>query len=248
MKRLTFLVALLCLLTTVSLTAQQNSFFIGANGGLNLSQLKYTEDLKEIYSTSNSLTGINGGVLLGMEINNFTLTSGVQYVQKGGEYQTENFEDEIGVGYFTAREKLHFLSVPILLGYRKYVGDKVGLTIAMGPSLNFGINGKIDEEIEYFGSDQVDIQHFDVSFGKGVNNDYKKTQVGFQISPGLIFRLNDKSKLHLNVTWDIGTSDSFNGRYKDANDFFWNNSGDQTNRSTLFTVGYEYHFSFGDKY
>lgn len=248
MKPYVFMLALLCPLSFMTLNAQKNSFFIGATGGVNLSKFKFTEDLSELYTTSNSVFGLNGGVSLGLEIQNFTLTTGARYMQKGGEYQTENFDENGATGFYTGREKLHFVSIPILLGYRKYLGDQIGFSFAMGPSINIGLSGKLDETTEYFGSEEVLVENYVSSFGAGVNDDYRSTQTSFQISPGLVFLLSDKSKLTFNVTWDIGLGDSFNPRYKNANDFFAANKGNQMNRSTLFTLGYEYHFAFGDRY
>lgn len=248
MKHKEFVVALLCFFVSFGATAQQNSVYIGANGGLNGSKLKFTEDLSELYSSTNQRAGLQGGVTAGAEIHNFTISTGLNYVQKGGKYETNNFETNQGTAYFSAREKLHFLSVPILVGYRKYFGEKVAFAFAMGPSINFGLGGKLNETTEYFGSEAVDIQNHKVYFGNDINDDYKGTQIGFQVSPGIVVKVNDKSKINFNVTWDIGTSDSFNPRYKDANDFFDFYKGNQLNRSTMVSIGYEYHFSFGDKY
>jgi hypothetical protein len=248
MKRSAFMPALLCLFSIVTLSAQRNSFYIGANGGVNLSKFKFTEDLSELYPTSNAIVGLNGGVSLGFELQRFTFSTGVQYVQKGSEYQTDNFVDNGATGYFTARERLHYLSIPILVGYRHYLGERAGLSIAMGPSINIGLGGKIDEQTEYFGSEDIEMENYVVSFGTGVNEDYKSAQAGFQISPGLFFNINDRSKLTFNVTWDIGLSDSYNPRYKNANDFFDTNKGNQMNRTAMFSLGYERHFSFGDRY
>lgn len=242
------MLALLCLFGFTSLRAQQSSFFIGANGGGNLSKFKYTEDLSELYPSTNPLLGLNGGFSLGFDIHGFTLSTGLQYIQKGSEYQTDNFVDNGLTGYFTGRERLHFLSIPILVGYRQPLGSRAGLSIAMGPSINIGLGGKIDEEIEYFGTEEVETENYLVSFGTGVNDDYKNTQAGFQISPGFFFNLNDRSKLTFNVTWDIGLNDSFNPRYKNANDFFVTTEGNLLNRSTMFTLGYEHHFRIGDRY
>lgn len=241
------LVVLLTLFAS-TLMAQSNSFFIGANGGANLSKFKYTEDLSELYPTTNAIFGLNGGVSLGFEIQNFTFSTGLQYIQKGSEYQTNNFTDDKGTGFFSAKEKLHYISIPILVGYRKYFGDKIGLSFTLGPSINFGLAGNIDETTEYFGSDQVEMENFKVAYGSGVNDDYRATQIGFQVSPGIVYNINDRSKFTFNITWDFGTGDSFNPRYKNANDFFTDFKGNEINRSTLFTVGYERHFSFGDKY
>ena len=235
-------------MSIAALQAQRNSFYIGANGGVNLSKFKFTEDLAELYPSSKTLFGLNGGFTVGMEIENFTLSSGIQYVQKGSIYETDNFEDEQGIGFFSANERLHFISIPLLFGYRSYLADGFGFTIAMGPSFNLGLGGRIDEEIEYFGSEKVETENYTVRFGNSVNDDYRKMQMGFQISPGMVFTLNDRSKLTFNATWDVGLADSFNKRYKDANQFFETYKGNQLNRSTMFTIGYEHHFSLGDRY
>jgi hypothetical protein len=248
MKRSAFILALLCLFSFSSLFAQHNSFYIGANGGVNLSKFKFTEDLSELYPTSDAIFGLNGGISLGFEVKGFTLSTGLQYVQKGSDYQTDNFVEDGTTGFFSARERLHYLSIPILVGYRHHMGGRAGLSIAMGPSINIGLGGKIDEYTEYFGSDEVDTENYVVSYGTSVNDDYKSTQAGFQISPGLFFVINDRSKLTFNVTWDIGLSDSYNPRYKNANDFFNTTKGNQMNRSTMFSLGYEHHFVIGDRY
>ncbi len=246
MKHLTGFLLLFGL--TFSALHAQNSFFIGANGGVNFSKFKHTVDLAELYSTSNALTGVNGGFTAGFEIGNFTLTSGLQYIQKGGHYETDNFQDTEGTGFFSADERLHFLTIPVLIGYRKNMDSNFGFSIAMGPSFNIGLGGKIDETTEFFGSDEIKEENFTVAFGNSVNDDYRSTQVGFQITPGIFFDINEKSKLTFNITWDIGLNDVFNPRYKQANTFFDEFDGNQFNRSTILTVGYEYHFSFGDKY
>jgi len=248
MKLSAFILTLLCLFSFTAVNAQHNSFYIGANGGVNLSKFKFTEDLSELYPASDAIFGLNGGVALGFEVQGFTLSTGIQYVQKGSDYQTNNFEEEGSTGFFSARERLHYLSIPILVGYRHHMGGRAGLSIAMGPSINIGLGGKIDEQTEYFGSDEVDAENYVVGFGNSVNDDYKSTQAGFQISPGLFFVINERSKLTFNVTWDIGLSDSYNPRYKNANDFFDTTKGNQTNRTTMFSLGYEHHFLIGDRY
>lgn len=228
--------------------AQNSSFYIGVNGGINTSKLKHSEGLHELYPISSTRTGLNGGVDFGFELSGFTLSSGLHYIQKGGVYETDNYQDNLEIAYLTAEEKLHFLSVPILVGYRKYITDNVAFSLNIGPSINVGLKGKLDETTEYFGSTDIQTEHYNVTYGSSVNDDYRKVQVGFQISPGVVFALNENAKLKFNVTWDSGLKDSFNPRYKEANDFFKTYPGEQRNQSTVFTVGYEYHFSFADRY
>ncbi len=241
-----FLLVLFCL---TGLTAQRSSLYIGGTGGVNLSKFKFTSDLSELYSETNPILGVNGGLVFGVQLGSITLSSGLQYVQKGSEYLTDNFEDDKGVGFFTARERLHFISVPLLLGYRKNLGSNFGISVAMGPSFNFGISGKLDEKIEYFGEDQPEeTTNYVVHFGSGVNDDYRKTQVDFQFSPGIYYDVNPYTRFTFNVTWDSGLGDAFNPRYKKANSFFDDNKGIVMNRSTMFSIGLERHFSIGDKY
>jgi hypothetical protein len=247
MKRITLLM-LMVAASLISLSAQRSSLYIGATGGVNLSKFKFTSELSELYTSTNSIPGLNGGVTFGMELGNVTLSSGLQYIQKGGEYQTDNFEGDLGTGFFTARERLHFVSVPLLIGYRKFLSDQFGVSVALGPSFNFGISGKLDETIEYFGETDVEETHYIVHFGNSVNDDYKGMQVGFQFSPGLFYAINDRSRLTFNITWDSGLSDAFNPRYKDANTFFDDYRGSALNRTTMFSIGYQRHFSLGDKY
>lgn len=228
--------------------AQNSSFFIGANSGVNFSKFKHTVDLAELYSGSSTLTGLNGGVMAGLKIQNFTLMTGLNYIQKGSHYETDNFQDALGTGFFSADERLHYLSIPLLLGYRQPVSRHFGFSLAMGPSFNMGLGGKIDEYTEYYGTENVSTEHYTVKYGSGLNDDYKKMQMGFQFSPGMYYAVNEKSTITLNATFDSGLSDSFNPRYKQANTFFDDYKGNQFNRSTILTIGYEYHFSFEDKY
>ncbi len=247
MKHLASLMLLLGI-SFSALMAQQSAVFVGVNGGANSSYLKHTDDLASLYSTSSSVFGINTGVTAGVQINRYKITTGVQYLQKGGIYSTDNFNDNQGTAFFSAKEKLHFISVPVVLGYEYPLGERVGISLAMGPSFNFGLAGQIEETTEYFGSDEVDKQFHTVYFGDGVNEDYRKMQVGFQISPGMYVQLNRNSRVTMNVVWDRGTQDSFNERYKAANTFFDDYRGNQLNRSTMLTVGYEYRFNLEDKY
>lgn len=239
---------ILAIFSFSSLSAQQNSFFIGATGGANLSKFKYTNDLAELYPASSGIPGLNAGVSLGFQIQNFTLSSGIQYMQKGSHYETENFQDELGTGFFSAKERLHYISVPVLIGYRQPLGDNFGLMLAMGPSFNMGLGGKIEESMEYYGSEDITKEHYTVKYGTGVNDDYRKVQMGFQFSPGFYVDLNKRSKVTVNLTWDSAVGDSFNPRYKQANTFFDDYRGNQYNKSTILSIGYEYHFNFSDKY
>lgn len=201
MKHLRLILAMTGLFVASFLQAQKSAFYIGANGGFNASKFKFTEDLQELYPTSNALLGLNGGVDMGLILNHWTIATGIQYQQRGSKYQTDNFNEGGSTGYFSATERLHYISVPVTLGYNQYMARRVGWKIDVGPAFNFGLSGKLDETTEYFGTDDVDIQNYSVSFGNGVNDDYKPLQVDFLISPGLFVDVNDQSRVTFNVTW-----------------------------------------------
>jgi hypothetical protein len=242
------LFAAFSVLSLTILTAQ-SAFYLGTQAGVNGSKFRYTEDLLELYPTSDRLAGVNVGIDAGFQLGQWSFGTALQYIQKGSNYQTDTYTTEDGqTAYFYARERLHFLSVPVLVGYSDYLTNRIGYTLQAGPSLNFGITGRIDETTEYFGSEQTDFQNYKVEFGSGVNDDYRSSMVGFQFSPSLFFDIDHRNRLTLNAVWDLGTKDSFNPRYKAANDFFQVNRGTLTNRMAAITVGYQYRIPFADRY
>ena len=247
MRRLVMILTFLCPLT-MGLLQAQSSLYIGARAGLSASKFKFTEDLKELYPTASRTLGVAGGVDMGLNLGNWTISSGIHYVQKGSKFETDNFFEGGTEAVYTGHEKVHFITVPVLLGYQEHLSDRVGWSLAMGPAFNFGLTGKLDEEVSYFGTDEVDIQNHKVTFGDGVNDDYKGSQVSFQLTPGLFYKVNKNSTLTFNVAWDFGIGDMYNKRYKQANDFFDDYKGNQSSRTTMFTIGYQYHFNFEDKY
>ncbi|MFK8056915.1 MAG: porin family protein [Saprospiraceae bacterium] len=243
-----FLLAALSVLTLTMLSAQ-SAFYLGTQAGINGSKFRYTEDLLELYPTSERLPGVNVGIDAGFQLGQWSFATGLQYVQKGSNYQTDTYTTEEGENaYFFARERLHFVSVPVLLGYSDYLTNRIGYKVQAGPSFNFGITGRIDETTEYFGSERTDFENYKIEFGNGVNDDYRANMVGFQFSPSLFFDLDHKNRLTLNATWDLGTKDSFNPSYKSANNFFQANRGTLTNRMAAITVGYQYRIPFADRY
>ena len=256
-QNLTFATArrlLLALVATVgTLTfavAQEGSaFYLGTHAGVNGSQFRFTEDLLELYPTSDRIPGVNVGLDAGFQLGHWSFATGAEYLQKGGKYETGTFQNEDGqTGYFSARERLHYLTVPVTVGYSAKLTDRIGYTLAAGPSFNFGITGRIDESTEYFGNETPDIQNRKVEFGSSVNDDYRGMQTGFRLQPGLWFDVSRNGRLTLNATWDYGTKDAFNPRYRAANDFFREYQGELTNRMAAITIGYQYRIPFADRY
>ena len=244
--------ALLVLLATALTTAvalAQSGFYLGTHAGVNASKLRFTEDLVELYPTSERIAGANVGLDAGFQVGQWSFATGIGYLQKGGLYETGTFtEDDGRTGYFSARERLHYLNVPVTVGYSGRLANRIGYTVAAGPSFNFGITGRIDETTEYFEEEFPVVQNQKVAFGSGVNDDYRGTQVDFRIQPGVFFDVSRNHRITLNAVFDYGTKDAFNPRYRQANAFFQDNKGTVTNRMRAITLGYQYRIPFADRY
>ena len=246
---LRILATALLLFGIFSFATAQSAFYLGANTGVNGSKFRFTEDLLELYPTSERLPGVNIGVDAGFQLGQWSFGSGFQYIQKGANYQSDVFTSESGQrSVLSARERLHFLSVPVLIGYSDYLTNRIGYSFQAGPSFNFGITGRLDETTEYFDSEATDFNNYKIEFGEGVNDDYRGVQTGFQFSPSLFFDLDHRNRLTLNAVWDLGLKDSFNPKYKAANDFFRDYRGSVTNRMAALTIGYQYRIPFADRY
>lgn len=250
LHRLVLATALTLLTAAVALAQGGSAFFLGTHAGVNGSKFRFTDDLSGLYSTSDRLAGLNVGLDAGVQVGNWTFATGLAYLQKGGLYETGTFTDaETGqTGYFSARERLHFLNVPVTLGYSGRLADRIGYTVAAGPSFNFGITGRIDETTEYFEEDFPTEINRDVTFGTGVNDDYRGTQVDLRLQPGIFFDVNRHSRITLNAVFDYGTKDAFNPRYRQANAFFEDHKGTLTGRMRAVTIGYQYRIPFADRY
>ena len=184
--------ALLTGATVLTASAQSGSaFYLGTSAGVNASKFRFTEDLVELYPTSERIAGVNVGIDAGFQLGAWSFNSGIGYLQKGSTYETGTFtEDDGRTGYFSARERLHFINVPVTLGYSDYLTNRIGYTVAAGPSFNFGITGRIDETTEYFGEEFPVVQNQKVAFGNSVNDDYRGTQVDLRLQPALFFDIN----------------------------------------------------------
>ena len=237
-------------LAAVGLAQAQSAFYLGAQAGVNGSKFRFTEDLLELYPNSERLAGVNVGLDAGFQVGQWNFGTGLHYIQKGGNYQSDVYvANEAGDrAVLSARERLHFLTVPVLVGYSDYLTSRIGYNVQAGPSFNFGITGRLDETTEYFESDQTDFDNYKVAFGEGVNDDYRGVQAGFQFSPGLFFDIDRNHRLTLNATWDLGLKDAYNPKYKAANDFFRDFRGTVTNRMAAVTLGYQYRIPFADRY
>lgn len=245
--------AALVLCTIAFASAQQSGFYLGTKAGVNGSKFRFTEDLKELYPTSERLAGLSLGLEAGIGVGRWNFGTGFEYQQRGGTYTSEPYlvTDDEGFDATeieTARERTHVLTVPALVGYSDYLAGRVGYRVQVGPAFDIGLTGRIDRTIETFGEELPELLNEKVSFGAGVNDDYRKVQTSFRVNPEIWVDLARNHRLSVGATWDFGAADAFNPNYKTANEFFDVFRGDATNRTALVTVGYQYRLPFADRY
>lgn len=245
--------AALVLLTLGYASAQTSGFYLGTKAGVNGSKFRFTEDLKELYPTSERLAGLSLGLETGIAVGRWNFGTGFEYQQKGGNYTSEPYVVRFDDGSEAteieyARERTHVLTVPAMIGYSDYLAQRVGYRIQAGPAFDIGLTGRIDRTVETFGEEIPELLNDKVAFGAGVNDDYRKVQTSFRLNPEIWIDLSRNHRLSVGAHWDFGASDAFNPNYKVANEFFDVFQGGLTNRTAAVTVGYQYRLPFADRY
>jgi len=258
MKKLT-ITSLLAGLFVMIVSAQENSAFIGATGGLNFSKFNYQDQFED--NTTSALSGVIGGVSFGIRFNKWSIVSGLQFNQKGSNYETPtgNYDFDLNddgyqdYGFYDMKQRLNYLSIPIMLRFQLF-GQESGLTLGAGVALNFGLKADISgkfQMLDFTGDSRQIISEYDIEnifgpafldygFGRSLDDEYRKMETSFILSPGFVTPIGEKGKLHFKLNLDIGIEDSYNGRFKDTFNLF----GKQFNQSTSFTISYEHHFNF----
>ena len=132
------------------------------------------------------------------------------------------------------------MNIPLLLRYRTGGDDGLGFTINAGPTFNIGINGNTDYLFTSRNGAE-ELISYESDFGAGINDDYRKAQMSFMLSPGVIVPIGEKGRVGFNIVFDFSLSNIINERAQDAAGI----SGAQKNRSTMFTISYEHCLEFG---
>jgi Outer membrane protein beta-barrel domain len=228
----------------------QSGLLLSLNGGVSNSKIRYA-NLVNFKTTNNKILGYQGGVNVGWQFSKrFTLLSGLFIIQKGTKFAEENkaYQDDsnggqVYLGFLTGEEKTSFYSIPIV-GRFKIIGNRFGLLASAGLSLNKGRDGTAFKYVQANSGKVFAGRYEMVEFGEDIDQLYTPFQVGFIMGLGVQIPVSANSRILLNTTLDLGMTDALNQRYKQANTIFEK----AYNRSTLFSIGYEYHFSIKDLY
>lgn len=143
---------------------------------------------------------------VGMEIplaGNWLLMPSLEYKQKG--YKLTEEED---YGYKDEEKvTMHYLQLPIMVGYRVGFNDNMGMTLKAGPYLAYALKGKgkyesiydgITEKESYNFFDEWDATRFDCGISVGVDFEYKRFVIGAEADFGFVDLLKkDESDMKL---------------------------------------------------
>ena len=134
-----------------------NAQRIGLKGGLNFA--KESEDSK-------SLLGLQLGVVGDYFFTeNIFANTGLLYSMKGAKYKNGNT---------TTKFPIHYLEIPINVGYKADLGNDLAFFAQAGPYLGFGIAA---DDFK-FGSGPGELKRFDIGFNVGAGIEYNKFQFG----------------------------------------------------------------------
>ena len=146
-----------------------NAQRIGIKGGLNFA--KESDDSK-------SLLGLQLGVVGDYFFTeNIFANSGLLYSMKGAKYKDGNI---------TAKYPIHYLEIPINIGYKADLGNDLAFFAQAGPYLGYAISSDFK-----FGSGPNEIKRFDAGFNVGAGVEYNKFQFGATYGFGLANIAND---------------------------------------------------------
>lgn len=142
------------------------------------------------------------------------LTAGLDWTMKGGK--TSFYYDNSSLENGTLKYDLHYLEIPVRVGFRYNVMENLGFYGEVGPYFAIGVGGKHKCRIDADGTDARLIEEQE-TYPAFKNYDYPKE--GFQRwDAGVSFRIGAEYEQHYNlmIGCDWGLADLYRGSYRDA--------------------------------
>lgn len=199
MKKNLLKTAMLASVFTIMGAANAQMSFFG-RVGLNLNDLVLLDgDGKavEFYKTGVGMQ-IGGGV--DYEINdNMGIEAGLAYSQRGASI--DNTMDLGGItATTTGSMTLHYIDIPVSFRYSSAAGSGI-LNVGIGPKIGLGLSGKnkYTTKVNSMGQTQEQTGEDDITFGDGVNSDFKTLDLSFGTSIGY-----EISNIHFGVQYYYG--------------------------------------------
>lgn len=142
------------------------------------------------------------------------LTAGLDWTMKGGK--TSFYYDNSSLENGTLKYDLHYLEIPVRVGFRYNMSENLGFYGEVGPYFAIGVGGKHKCRIDADGTDARLIEEQE-TYPAFKNYDYPKE--GFQRwDAGVSFRIGAEYEQHYNlmIGCDWGLADLYRGSYRDA--------------------------------
>lgn len=193
MKRFVLVAAALLASATMSVAQNRPTFRVDANVTVSNQDHKLNNDTYDTNPNVGLRLGVGAEFRLGSK--GFYLAPGLNYSMKGSRTKWTLPMDDPQASYITETStRLHYLQLPVNVGYRFSLSDDLALSLEAGPYVAFGIGGTKRFVIE--GAMPADYHstvfgqlvggpsnnRFDAGAGIGVALHYKRTylQVGYE--------------------------------------------------------------------
>lgn len=170
-------------------------------GGGAFSTLKYDGDGESM--DFDSRAGFTLGYAYRHPIcSNFSVQPELNWLQKGGKRSED---------YYSGTISLNYLEIPIYALYTAKANQ--GFFGGIGPSLNFGLSGKIKYEDDGEGEGSGSSYEEDINFGNGDDDDLKgfafaiNAQAGYLLANGLLFNAFLSQVLSNSATDELSEDD-----------------------------------------
>lgn len=141
------------------------------------------------------------------------VNAGADWTMKGASKSwNESFEGHNGQFPVSNTSTLHYLQIPIHVGFRYNLADNLGIYGEVGPYFSMGINGKNSTTVS---ADGTWVKEFEGSYNLFSSHDDKPY---FQIWDfGFGFRIGAEYENHysLSIGMDWGITDMFRDKYRD---------------------------------
>lgn len=147
------------------------------------------------------------------------VTAGIDWAMKGGKFKTIEYDptDNTGTIYAdaTQKAKLHYVEIPIRVGFRYNISKEIGVYGELGPYFAIGIGGKNKLKVDADGTQWNDVEDDGTwkAFKKStVNANFQRWDAGFGFRVGAEY--NQHYNLMLGCDW--GITDMWRDDYRDA--------------------------------
>ena len=181
MKKFLMTLAVACFALTAS-AQEKGDFRFGVTAGMNVSNIT---DMK-----MDSRIGFHVGAKAEYNItDNLYGNAALLFSQKGNQKEEGAYKETENPGY---------IELPIHIGYRFKMGDKVSIFGETGPYFAYGICGKsklevlgLEEDVKFFDDD--DVNKFDFGWGVKAGVEYAKFQIslGYEYGITKVFDADD---------------------------------------------------------